>query len=128
MKTKNDQVLIVDDEPDMCWALENILKKNGLRSKKASNGQEALALVEQNRFRLVFVDAKLPDVEGLLLADRIKEIDPFVPIVLVSGYYYRDDNDIQNARAKGLISGFIAKPLDIDRFPQQLMKPNIHLY
>lgn len=110
MKNKNDIFLIVDDEPDMCWALENILKKNGFLSKKALNGKEALALVKQDRFRLIFLDAKLPDIEGLVLARRIKEIDPSVPIVIVSGYFYRDDADILNARAGGLIFSFIAKP------------------
>ena len=110
MKNKNDIFLIVDDEPDMCWALENILKKNGFPAKKAFNGQEALALVKQDRFRLIFLDAKLPDIEGLVLARRIKEIDPSVPIVIVSGYFYRDDVDILNAQTERLISSFIAKP------------------
>ncbi len=107
---RNRTFLIVDDEPDMCWALEHILGKNGLRSKTASTGREALALLKRNRFSLVFLDAKLPDIEGLQLAARIKEIDPYLPIVIVSGYYYRDDFNIQKALAGGLILGFVAKP------------------
>lgn len=94
--------LIVDDEPDMCWALENILKNNGYFSKIAPTGQEALELVKKNRFRLAFLDAKLPDIEGLALAKQIHEIDPSVRIVIVSGYFYRDDIDVQNALEEGL--------------------------
>jgi DNA-binding NtrC family response regulator len=118
MKNRDEVFLIVDDEPDMCWALENILKKKGFCSKKALNGREALELVKQNRFRLVFLDAKLPDMEGLQLAKKIRDIDPLVRIVMVSGYFYRDDTDILNAEKQGLINGFIAKPF----FHNQVLK------
>ncbi|PJA50625.1 MAG: hypothetical protein CO171_00645 [Syntrophobacterales bacterium CG_4_9_14_3_um_filter_49_8] len=112
MNNRNDVFLIVDDEPDMCWALENILRKNGFLSKKASNGQEAIALVKRHRFRLAFLDAKLPDKEGFEVAKEIRELDPSVRIVIVSGYFYRDDVDIKDALAKDLISGFISKPFN----------------
>lgn len=118
MKNRDEVFLIVDDEPDMCWALENILKKKGVCSKKALNGREALELVKQNRFRLAFLDAKLPDMEGLQLAKKILDIDPSVRIVMVSGYFYRDDTDILNAERQGLIDGFIAKPF----FHNQVLK------
>ena len=114
MNNRNDVFLIVDDEPDMCWALENILRKNGFLSKKAFNGQEAIALVKRHRFRLAFLDAKLPDKEGFEVAKEIWELDPSVRIVIVSGYFYRDDVDIKDALAKDLISGFISKPFNND--------------
>ena len=114
MANKKAIFLIVDDEPDMCWALENILKKNGLKSEKALNGSEALSLVRQNRFQMAFLDAKLPDIEGLELAKQIYKADPSVRIVIVSGYFYKDDTEIQGALTNGLVSGFIAKPFDHD--------------
>lgn len=110
MRDEYKVFLIVDDEPDICWALEQVLKKNGFFSKKALNGQEALTLVERNCFPLAFLDAKLPDIEGLELARQIQEIDHSVRIVLVSGYFYRDDVGIQHALKEGLICGFISKP------------------
>ena len=114
MNKKKDLFLIVDDEPDMCWALEYMLKKNGILSKRALSGQEAISLMESNRFRAAFLDAKLPDIEGLELARRLRDIDPVIYIVMISGYFYRDDNDVQNALAEGLIKGFIGKPFDHD--------------
>jgi DNA-binding NtrC family response regulator len=114
MAGRNEVFLIVDDEPDVCWSLEHLLKRNGLLSKKALSGQEALGLMERDRFQSIFLDAKLPDMEGLELARRIREVDPAIPIVLVSGYFYRDDVAVQDALAEGLISGFIAKPFRHD--------------
>ena len=114
MKDKRKLFLIVDDEPDMCWALEIILKKNGFLSKKALNGHDALALIKPDRFRVAFLDAKLPDMEGLDLAKELLNIDPGIHIVMISGWFYRDDDAVQNAMAEGLIKGFIGKPFDHD--------------
>jgi len=110
MKDKGEVFLIVDDEPDLCWALEHILKRTGIRLEKALSGREALELVEPDRFPLAFVDAKLPDMEGLDLARRIREVDSAIRMVMISGYFYKEDVDVQEALAEGLICGFVGKP------------------
>lgn len=102
--------LIVDDEPDMCWALEHILNSNGFPTQKAQSGQEALRLISQERFQTIFLDAKLPDFEGIDLAWRIRALDPEVRIIIISGYFYVNDVKIQTILSEGLISGFISKP------------------
>ena len=108
---RNDAaVLIVDDEPGMCWALSHILRGSDIVSVTATSGQEALRLAARQRFRLAFVDAKLPDAEGLELARRIREADPGIRIVLVSGYFYGDDPEVLQASAAGVINGFVSKP------------------
>lgn len=106
--------LIVDDEPDMCWALHHILKQKGLGVKIALTAQEALALTVPDGFTMVFLDAKLPDMEGLELARRIRLIAPDTRIVMISGYFYKDDASVQKALESGLISGFISKPFQND--------------
>ena len=115
MNEQTDLFLIVDDEPDMCWALEHILKKSGLESKKAFTGYEALELMEGNHFSLAFLDAKLPDIEGIELARHMRKRIPTIRIIMISGYFYRDDEAVQKAVAEGLINGFIGKPFDHDR-------------
>jgi len=110
MKTEAKAVLIVDDEQDMCWALGHIFRKAGYRAAMATTGREALERVEQRAFPLTILDAKLPDIEGLELATEIRKISPATRILIVSGYFYQDDAEIQQAIKGGLISGFIAKP------------------
>lgn len=104
-------VLIVDDEPDICWALTHILKGMGIVPVTTTSGREALRLARSQRFALAFVDAKLPDLDGLDLARRIREGDAAVRIVLVSGYFYRDDAEVRQAMAAGLITDFVGKPI-----------------
>jgi len=104
------EILIVDDEPDVCWALGYLLSKSGFVVRMAQNGQEALLLFSIGHFPVVFLDAKLPDVEGLELAQQIRRIDPEVHIVLLSGYFSGDDQPVRDAQAKGLVQHFIGKP------------------
>jgi YesN/AraC family two-component response regulator len=85
-----------------------------VHSKTAQSGEEALTLMQQNRFQLAFLDAKLPDTEGLELARSIRELDPTIGIVMVSGYFYRDDDLVEQALGEGVISGFISKPFRQD--------------
>ncbi len=110
MKDHKDIYLIVDDEPDMCWAFQNLLAQNNILSQNALNGQQALELIRKVDFKAVFVDAKLPDIDGLDLAKKIREIAPDLRLIMVSGYFYRDDPAIRKALEEGLISNFVSKP------------------
>jgi CheY-like chemotaxis protein len=110
MTDQSNLILIVDDEPDMCWALEHLLHNQGFATRKALSAKEALEMMTRHRFARAFLDAKLPDMDGLELARRILEIAPGTRIMMVSGYFYRDDVAIQDAISQGLIRGFISKP------------------
>lgn len=103
-------ILIVDDEPDLCWALEHLLNSRKVPTQKALSAREALELIGKHRFSCVFLDAKLPDMDGLELARRLLTIAPGTRIMMVSGYFYRDDVSIQKAISQGVIRGFISKP------------------
>jgi CheY-like chemotaxis protein len=104
-------VLIVDDEPDICWALSHILQGTGVVLATTTSGREASRLAGSQRFDLAFVDAKLPDADGFDLARRIRESNAAVRIVLISGYFYRDDPEVRQAMAAGLIIDFVSKPI-----------------
>ena len=111
IRTGAPEVLIVDAEPDLCWALPQILNYTGIVPVTTTSGQQALRLAKSQRFRLAFIDAKLPDVDGLDLARRIRADDAAVRIVLVSGYFYRDDVEVRQAMDAGLITDFVSKPI-----------------
>lgn len=110
MKTRRPMVLIVDDEPDMCWVLENLLAESGFDFKISQTGHEALGLMESTTFTIALLDVKLTDMDGLDLASRIKSINDSIHIAMISGYYYKDDVNVWRAMDEGLVSGFISKP------------------
>lgn len=116
MNEKSAPILVVDDELEMCWILENIIRKQDFTCKTALSAREAIALTESNTFGMAFLDAKLPDIDGLELARQLRKIDAHLPIVIVSGYFYQDDQTIEGALQSGLITAFVGKPFDHDEF------------
>src|SRR3989339_565999 len=114
MNEKQAPILIVDDEPEMCWILEKIIRRTGFTCMTAMSASEAMTLTKSNQFSMAFLDAKLPDIDGLDLALKLRKINARLPIVIVSGYFYQDDPTIEGVLQEGLIDAFVAKPFDHD--------------
>ncbi len=102
--------LTVDDEPDINWILGRLIARRGFPVHHALCAQEAIDLSHHTPYRAVFVDAKLPDMSGMVLIKHLRDLlgDPFV--VLISGYFFADDPAVDQALQSGLIQGFVAKP------------------
>ncbi len=108
-------LLVVDDEEDVRWALKMILTRSGYVVATASSGAEALCWLKDHGCDLILLDAKLGDMEGVELARRIRsETGSHSPVILVSGYFYKDDSLIQDSVAIGLIAAFVTKPFRHD--------------
>lgn len=110
-------VLVVDDEPDVRWVLEMILRRNGFAVASAGSGAEALRWLRETEpvCCLILLDAKLSDIEGVDLARRIRtETSCIAPVILVSGFFYKDDSLVQHSLRTGLISDFVTKPFRHD--------------
>jgi len=114
MKEQELVALVVDDEPDMCWALEQILQGEGFGAHKAYTAEAALDTLKNTSHQLVFLDIKLPDIDGLELARQIKATYPSLPVITISGYYYSDDPAIQKGLEEKVFVGFISKPFEIN--------------
>lgn len=122
--SEKPQIFIVDDEVDMCWALENILIPAGYKTYSVTCGKGALELIGQlhSYVQLILLDVKLPDVDGLELANLIRQQYPKIKIIIISGYYYCDTEAIQQGLAKGLFDGFIGKPFNIPEVRAEIEK------
>ena len=111
------RVLVVDDEPDVCWALQTLLRRSGFKVVTVGSGAEALRWFKASTptCHLILLDAKLADIEGVELARRIRtETSCTAPVILVSGYFYKDDSIVQDNLRTGLISAFVTKPVHHD--------------
>ena len=105
------KVLVVDDEAGVRWALEMILLRNGFCVASAGSGEEALAWLGQQTCHVILMDAKLGDIEGVELARKIrKQALSAAPVILVSGYFYKDDSTVQSSLMAGDIAAFVTKP------------------
>ncbi|MBW2708430.1 MAG: response regulator [Deltaproteobacteria bacterium] len=80
------EILVVDDEPSGAEIVADFLRIEGYRSLVCTHPQEALAAFKKGRFSLAFVDINLPVMTGLALASKLKEIDPRIEIIFMTGY------------------------------------------
>jgi DNA-binding NtrC family response regulator len=104
------EYLIVDDDPDLCWALKHLLASNGHSCQTARTARTALKLMKTHRFRLAFLDLTLPDMNGLELIARMSKLDPALRFVIISGYLSNETIAMARVQAGGLIRAFINKP------------------
>lgn len=113
MPERGMRVLIVDDEPDICWLFERALRPLGCAVTTTTSGAEALRWVASGDYALAFVDSMLPDVRGMDLAAQMRQRCPTLAVVLISGYFYREDAPVAAGLQSHLLAGFLAKPFNL---------------
>ncbi len=106
------EILIVDDEESIGDALKQVFEYEGHRVRVARNGPDALAMMEDPPPDVVFLDVKMPGMDGLEVLDRIRAEDPQALVVMISGHGTIDT--AVDATRKGAYD-FLEKPLDTDR-------------
>ena len=117
MATNSPRVLIVDDEPDTCENLSDILTDVGYQVDTAHDGFSALKLVEQNTYDAALLDLRMPGMDGLELYRRIREISAGTVAIVVTAYASSDTAQaVLSAGAWKIMS----KPVNIDSLLQMV--------
>jgi two-component system, NtrC family, response regulator HydG len=80
------RILIVDDEPDMLENCSRILSRQGYVCTTAGDGTSALAILEREVPDLLLTDFKMPGMDGMALLRRAHEIDPALPVIMITGF------------------------------------------
>ncbi len=107
-----EEILVVDDEPNILKVIEDILTDEGYRVRTAHSGEEALAEVKRSSPDLVILDIWLPGMDGLQTLDVLKGTLPETPVLMISGH-----GNIETA-VRAIKMGaydFIEKPPTIER-------------
>jgi len=79
-------ILIVDDEIGFCELMQGILTREGYKVDTATSGYEALKLLNENTYDIVYTDLKMPEMDGLELLKAIKEIDENIIVLMITAY------------------------------------------
>ena len=106
------RILVIDDEAAIRDSLRMILEYEGYEFLGAASGQDGLAMVERENPDLVFLDIKMPGMDGLEVLQRIKTADETVPVVMISGH--ATVTTAVDATKLGALD-FIEKPLASER-------------
>ena len=108
----NELILIVDDEPGILTTLSQILGDEGYRTVVTTSGEEALHLFREQRPDVIFLDIWLPDWDGLETLQALRDVDPHVMVIMMSGH------GTSETAVKAIKMGahdYLEKPLSYDR-------------
>jgi CheY-like chemotaxis protein len=102
------KVLVVDDDAVVGKSFNRVLSKKGYVVTTAHNAHEALKQVREQSFDVVFTDIKMPGMDGVELAEQLKARQPWIPVVIITGYGSTENET--RAKAAG-VTDFMRKPL-----------------
>ena len=105
-------ILIVDDNTSLCKTMSFVLGRKGYAVTTAKDGPEAIERVKEQPFDMIFMDIKMPLMNGVEAYRRVKEIRPEAVVMMMTAYTVEDL--VQQALEEGAY-GIIYKPLDIEK-------------
>jgi DNA-binding NtrC family response regulator len=112
VELKKKTILVIDDQSDMGWIMSRIFGDRGDKVIASRSGKEGLRkLNERKDFDLVFLDIKLPDLNGLDVLEQIKKTSPHTKVIIITAFGSPEAK--QEALERGA-SAFLDKPIQID--------------
>lgn len=114
-------ILVVDDSADNVAMISLDLQQQGYRVVTAANGEDAVAVATQMLPNLILMDINLPNLDGLGATRRIRENESMreVPVVAITAF---GTEGFQRAAYDAGVSGYLTKPLDLDRMHQLIAR------
>ncbi|MBW1783604.1 MAG: response regulator [Deltaproteobacteria bacterium] len=106
----NKRILLIDDEPDILKTLEMTLTQEGYRVTTATRGEVGLEMFRKQPFELVITDMRMPGIDGIEVIRQVKELDPDVEAIVLTGYATLE-NAIISLRNVGALD-YLTKPLE----------------
>ena len=106
-----DRILIVDDEELICRLLAQRLTSEGYACVTANNGREALSHFYKDTFSLIISDIRMPEMDGIELLKRVKDLNPNMMVIMVTAY---PELDMAVEAMRLGAYDFIIKPADLD--------------
>jgi len=111
------KLLVVDDDKSYLNALKKILTKMGYAAEVAAGSEEALKILEKEKFPLIITDLDMPGLDGVELCKQIRKIDSKSIVYALSGYIA--EYDTENLEKSGF-DGYLSKPAKIEVLKQAI--------
>lgn len=117
-------VLVVDDEPSICWGFEQLLGEKGHEVITASSAEEGLEKARQHTLSLIVLDVRLPGIDGITALPQFREVTGGVPVVVMTAF-----GDLETAvgAVQNGASDYLTKPFKLEdaaRVCQAAIRPD----
>src|SRR4030065_677525 len=113
MDDQRHRILVVDDDPEMCGMLSDVLKEEGFSVLTTNDSLETLKILKKEEFDVIVTDLKMKGLKGLDLLDEAKKVAPLTPVIIITAF-----GTIASA-IKAMKMGaydYITKPFQMDEF------------
>ncbi|MBI5344841.1 MAG: sigma-54-dependent Fis family transcriptional regulator [Deltaproteobacteria bacterium] len=116
---RGDKILVVDDKPDTCWIISEILKNDGYAVRFANDGESAMKEFVKYPPDLVLLDMRLPDIDGLSLLEKMKGLERLMSVIMISAY-----SDVKKAVKAMKLGAFdyVTKPFNNEELAHLVKK------
>jgi CheY-like chemotaxis protein len=109
-----NRILWADDEIDQLKPHIIFLENKGFEITAVTNGEDAISLIRERLFDLIFLDEQMPGMDGLATLNKIKTIQPALPVVMITK---SEEESIMEEAIGGKISDYLIKPVN----PNQIL-------
>jgi two-component system, sensor histidine kinase and response regulator len=109
--TPVQNILVIDDEANICEGIKRALRPQGFQVESASSGQEGMQKVREGGFGLVLLDVMMPDTSGIDLIPAIHAHDPDIVCIVITGYA---TVELAIRAIKQGAYNFLTKPFSVD--------------
>jgi len=116
-------ILLIDDEPAQIISIKSFLKRRKYNVVTAESGSEGLKIVQNGNIDLVFTDFRMPDINGLEVVKSVKQINPEIPIVVMTAF--SDTEDAVRVMKEGAFD-YLLKPVNLDELEALVKKAQEH--
>jgi len=106
-------ILMADDNPGICITMKNIFMKKGYKAGIVHTGEEAVVMVKQRAWNIIFIDIKLPALNGLETYLAIKEINSEAVVIIMTAFR-QEVKDIMEKALNNSAYACLYKPLDME--------------
>ncbi|MBN1398294.1 MAG: PAS domain S-box protein [Bacteroidetes bacterium] len=108
----SEEVIIIDDEKDVADVISGMLLNLGYKTTIVNSGQKAIALFKKKKkFDIVVLDLNMPKMSGKETYEKLKKIDPKIPVIISTGY---SDRDMDVTKWKYPVNAFLQKPYTME--------------
>lgn len=115
--TNDPTILVVDDDDDFRYSMAQMLKLYNLKVLTAINGEDAIRITREKKVNIAFVDIKMEPMNGLATSIKLKEINPQIMIIMMTGYRQEANSIIDEARQRGF-GQCLYKPFKMDELKE----------
>ena len=117
--TAEHRLLVVDDDEDVLWIIQDMLRFKGYRVVAVTDGEEALKVIEKEEFDLVLTDLGMPRISGWDIAKKAKSKNPKLPVVLLTGWGTQYEEEDVSSEGVDIV---LSKPLSWEKLTESIAK------